>query len=144
MLKMGKMMSNLLLIDTSERGKTVLALGDSCGIVARRVFRSRFHETGSLLKRIDALLKSKGVSRKRIGGIIVVLGPGPFSSLRGAVTIANSLAFALNIPVVGLRKDEFANLEELLAKGRACKPRASGLLLPHYGASPTIGPQARS
>lgn len=132
------MNSSFLLLDTSTKGKTLLALGKGQRIVAKRVFRSRFHLTDTLLQRIDAFLKAQGVPQRELGGIIVVVGPGPFSALRGAVTIANSLAFALRIPAAGLQQDEFEDCEDLLLKGIARLAQAPRVLLPHYGQNPRI------
>ena len=70
-----------------------------------------------LLRTIDEVLhkcpcgkkaeKSKtDTSKHCITGIIVVRGPkGRFSAIRAGVVCANSLAFAWNIPVVGIETD---------------------------------------
>lgn len=134
----------ILLVDTSEAGKTVLALGDRQRVIARRVYRSRFHASDTLLAKVDTLLKKQKTPLQHLAGVVVVLGPGPFSALRGAATIVNSLAFALHIPVAGLKKSAFTNYEDLLKRGRARLTRASRPLLPYYGIPPTIGDESDS
>ncbi len=67
----------------------------------------------------------KGKQRfARITGITVVPGPGPFSRVRAGVTVANTIAFALGIPLFQYRDGKLR---------RATKP-----IVPHYGGEPNI------
>ena len=58
-----------------------------------------------LLVCLDQWLQSVGQSVKDVAGIGVVVGVGKFTSTRLAVTLANTLAFSLHIPVVTLEKE---------------------------------------
>jgi tRNA A37 threonylcarbamoyladenosine modification protein TsaB len=51
---------------------------------------------------IQKFLKKSKVSLGYMTKIAVFVGPGPFSRIRTAVVAANALAFALNIPVIGV------------------------------------------
>jgi len=41
-----------------------------------------------------------------IKGVIVVKGPGSFTSLRIGVSVANALGYALGVPVAGVEKPD--------------------------------------
>ncbi len=52
------------------------------------------------LPRIEEMLKVKGISIDEIGRIIVVNGPGSFTGIRIGLTIAKTLAWSKNIPII--------------------------------------------
>ncbi len=56
----------------------------------------------NLLNLIGKLLKKNKIKFEQLKGIITVTGPGPFTSLRIAVAVANTLAYSLKIPVVAI------------------------------------------
>ena len=64
-------------------------------------------QSEKLLSAIDDFMKLNKVKIKQLKGIGVVTGPGGFTSVRIGVVCANTLAYALNIPVFGLRADKF-------------------------------------
>lgn len=55
----------------------------------------------ALLPLIDKLLKSQTLKFSDLKGIEVETGPGSFTGLKVGVSVANSLGFALGIPVNG-------------------------------------------
>ncbi len=56
-------------------------------------------ESEKLLPAISDLLKKSRRRFNEIEGVAVVCGPGPFSAVRIGVTVANTLAKILNVPV---------------------------------------------
>lgn len=78
---------------------------------------------------------------QKIKGIIVVLGPGPFSALRVSIVTANILAWCLNIPVTGISANKLPLttrkikkiLTNLKKKNHFTRP-----LSPSYGREPNI------
>ena len=52
------------------------------------------------LPRIEEMLNVKGIKPDEINKIIVVNGPGSFTGIRIGLTIAKTLAWAKNIPIV--------------------------------------------
>jgi tRNA threonylcarbamoyl adenosine modification protein YeaZ len=64
----------------------------------------------SLMPELDAVLKEAGWELKDITQIACVAGPGGFTSLRMAVTLANVVADQLDIPLAGI------HLSDLYAK----------------------------
>ena len=60
-----------------------------------------------ILQQINKFLHEKKINLKQIKAIIVYRGPGSFTSVRVGICIANSLGFSLNIPVFGVKGNEF-------------------------------------
>ena len=56
-------------------------------------------QSENMIPEIDALLKKHNISRKDLDGIIVSVGPGSYTGVRIALTIAKVAALALDIPV---------------------------------------------
>lgn len=85
-----------LLIDTSDREKIIIGLND-------KIFTSKAKEGSSqeLLPFIDEIFKKNKIYFKDLKEIEVATGPGSFTGLRIGVAVANTLGFALNIPVNG-------------------------------------------
>ena len=79
--------------------------------------------------KIDQLLKSNSKKLDQIQGIIVFQGPGSFTGLRIGLSVANALAYSLNVPITAEQKEDWIKLgiKHLLA-GRSDK-----IALPEYG-----------
>lgn len=56
----------------------------------------------TLLSKIDELLSSNAVQKNDLTGIIAYQGPGSFTGLRIGLSVANTLAYSLNIAVVAV------------------------------------------
>lgn len=89
-------------------GINTSTLTSSVALVARgRVFhetswRTNRNETSKLMPAIAAALKKSKRKFTDIGRIVAVSGPGPFSSIRIGVTVANTLALCLQKKVYSL------------------------------------------
>ena len=88
----------ILCIDTKDRKVITVALKDKKKVVKSL---SEENEYGSqvLLSLIEELLKNQKIEFKDLKGIEVEIGPGSFTGIRVGVSVANALAFSLNIPV---------------------------------------------
>lgn len=90
-----------LYIDTSDREKIVV------GIDEKRVeVNSKKGSSQMLLTSIDKLLSQNKKNINDISEIIVATGPGSFTGLRVGVAVANTLGFALHIPVNGKKIED--------------------------------------
>jgi len=90
----------LLGIDTSTR-KGILCLGGGRKIIATQVLSDRLFSE-QIFPALDALIKKSKLKAQDIQAIVVSLGPGSFTGLRIGVSLAKSLAYALEIPLVGV------------------------------------------
>ncbi|OVE79290.1 tRNA (adenosine(37)-N6)-threonylcarbamoyltransferase complex dimerization subunit type 1 TsaB [bacterium G20] len=73
--------------------------------------------SNTIHKQINKLLMLQGLSLQQIEGIVCFKGPGSFTGLRIGLTVANALAYAQNIPIVGRRGENWleAGIKDLLA-----------------------------
>jgi tRNA threonylcarbamoyladenosine biosynthesis protein TsaB len=74
---------------------------------------ARQEKAQKLLPFISEILKKEGKKIKEIKEIEVNTGPGSFTGLRVGVSVANTLGWALDIPVNGkdLRKGEIIEIK---------------------------------
>lgn len=59
-----------------------------------------------LMPAVEGLLERTDVSKDRLSAVFVCIGPGGYASLRVGVSTAKGLAFALDIPLVGVGRLE--------------------------------------
>jgi len=57
--------------------------------------------------KIQGILRQANISLEDIEGIVCFKGPGSFTGLRIGLTVANTLAYTQNVPIVALRGDEW-------------------------------------
>lgn len=97
--------------------------------------------TEYLLKSIELILKNNKVKISELSGIVAVTGPGAFTSLRITVAVANTLAYSLHIPAVGIiNKQQLTDNDKLVKLGLA-KLKTAKLgkyLSPFYDRGPNI------
>lgn len=66
---------------------------------AHRKLAETIHQT------IDEVLAEAGKKAEDLQGIVVYEGPGSFTGLRIGLTVANTLAYSLQIPIVASKED---------------------------------------
>ena len=94
-------MSNLLAIESSSSLCSVaLAVGDN--VVDVKVEDGKRTHTQFMLPFVDELLQSNNVTVSDLSAIAFSAGPGSFTGIRLATSVAKSLAYAANIPVVSV------------------------------------------
>lgn len=128
----------ILLLQTSTPAIRI-GIADGDTIVARDEYPGDRQLAATLADRIRALLQTTSTQRQVLEKIVVHAGPGGFTSLRVGVTTANTLAYALAIPVIGVTGD-VRDLETLLEKSKTVEPAKSGIAVPVYSKPPDIGP----
>ena len=113
----------ILGIKTSHRAGVELFVARD-GKVDHHVFPET--ESDALLTAVDSLVRPEELS-----GIIVLEGPGSFTAVRSAAVVANAIAFARGIPVVGAQSMEDGM--QKLGVGANAFP-----LAPYYDREPNI------
>lgn len=89
-----------LYMDTTNWNTAVVGLRDDSGLVVDKLqFDAGKSLSEKLLAQVDALLEKNSVEKGELTGISVVPGPGSFTGTRIGVAVANSIGFALGIPV---------------------------------------------
>lgn len=93
-------MATLLAIDTSSEGCSV-ALSHDGSDSARYLDAPRQH-TQSLLPMIDELLTANNLNLSDLDAIAYGRGPGSFTGLRICLSVAQGLAYASGLPLIGV------------------------------------------
>jgi tRNA threonylcarbamoyladenosine biosynthesis protein TsaB len=96
----------LLVVDTATT-TALIALGSPSGsLIAERSWEAGYRHGEELLTRIEQLLRDEDVEAAALGGLVVGTGPGAFTGLRVGLATVKGLAYALNLPVVGVPTGE--------------------------------------
>ena len=96
----------VLFINTAAAEESI-ALFEGDKLVAQKKWIGHFDESEKVLRHVLALMKKRKVTWDDLKAVRVNKGPGHFSSVRIGVTIANTLGFALKIPVYGVSGEKF-------------------------------------
>lgn len=91
-------------------GLETVALIHNGKILARKSWHANYDESEIVLPILTVLLNKTKKSFHDLTDIVVTRGPGSFSSTRIGVTIANTLGFALGIPVHGISHVDFSKI----------------------------------
>ncbi len=91
----------LLSLDTATRHSGI-ALYDGQQIVAELNWRSVDAQTTELLPRLEQVMAWSGVRPADLAAIAVSLGPGSFTGLRVALSLAKGMALAHGLPLIGV------------------------------------------
>jgi len=93
-----------------------------------------WHADRELARDMLAHIEKLVIDWKSLTGIVAFEGPGSFTGLRIGLTVANTLADSLRIPIVGTRGDTWRDNGIIaLQHGRDDK-----IVMPHYGSDPRI------
>lgn len=84
--------------------------------------------------KIKELLESQGRSLDDLAGVAVFKGPGSFTGLRIGLSVANTLADSLKLPIVSENGENWLKT----ACGRLEREEDEHIALPEYGAEPNI------
>jgi len=126
-----------LFINTSKEKELDVFLLNNNKITNKLSIKGDFKVSENLLKLINKLLKKSNLLPDQLKGIIAVSGPGPFTSLRIAAAVANTLAFALKIPVAGIPNKDNLSDQQLLKKGLK-EMKIGNYIQPFYNQEPNI------
>lgn len=107
---------NILALDHATESASA-ALWCNGEVTGREASAARDHGT-TLLKMVDALLAEAGVTLRALDAIALGRGPGAFTGLRLAASVAQGLAFAAGLPVIPV-SDLRALAQQLMATAAA-------------------------
>ncbi|MER8184004.1 tRNA (adenosine(37)-N6)-threonylcarbamoyltransferase complex dimerization subunit type 1 TsaB [Kitasatospora sp. NPDC094015] len=91
----------LLAFDTATPAVTA-AVHDGTTVLAESYQVDARRHGELLLPTIDEVLRTAGVDKRRLTGIAVGVGPGPYTGLRVGLVTAAALGHALDLPVHGV------------------------------------------
>jgi len=108
-----------LVIDTSTNILGVAILNDT-ELIGQKVTKVNQDHSSRLMPAIVELMKDINIKPENLEKIIVGEGPGSYTGIRIGVTVAKSLAWALDIPVVGVSSLESLAYQAKLRDGLVC------------------------
>ncbi len=124
----------LLGLKTDNPEAELYLYGPTGAVVAEEKWQADRELAHTLLGKIETFLRSHDSSLQGLKGIFVFEGPGSFTGLRIGITVANTLAYALEVPLVGTRGEAW--------RGEAVEKLVSGVnervVMPFYGAEARI------
>ena len=121
----------IIAIKTDRSPTEIYALNSDGEILNQKIWNAERQLARDLLSEIEKLINQ---NFKELSGIIVFRGPGSFTGLRIGITIANTIAYSEQIPIVG------AGGENWITDGIAQLSFGENekTVLPEYGASANI------
>lgn len=130
----------ILIINTTPADHLEIILANKKDDFKIKKIPGRFNQAEKLLPAISKILEAGKIKPEKLRALGVVIGPGGFTSVRIGVAVANGLSYGLNLPIVGIKKDEFADNAELAAKifERAKGAKPAKLVMPFYDREPNI------
>lgn len=96
-----KQSKKVLAIDTSTASLAV-AIQDEAGQIFQSNTQAERNHSIHMMKGIEDTLNEAGLTIQDLELITVGIGPGSYTGIRIAVTTAKTLAWSLNIPIVGV------------------------------------------
>lgn len=124
----------MILCLRTDSPQAEIYLYDTATEVASDIWLAERTLARDLLKHIDILLRQHNLSWNDLRGIVVFQGPGSFTGLRIGLTVANTLAYAQQIPIIGATGTEWipTGIHQL----KSTYDRST--VLPVYDAAPRI------
>jgi tRNA threonylcarbamoyladenosine biosynthesis protein TsaB len=122
----------LLLTIRTDKPEAEVGLFDDAGKLAYSVWPAHRQLAETIHLKIKELLESQGRELKDIQAIAAYKGPGSFTGLRIGLSVANTLADSLNVPITGSTGGKW--IEETRAALK--KGEDEKIVLPEYGAEP--------
>ncbi len=101
-----------LAIDTSTHVMGV-AIANEEAVIAEWMTNEKKNHSIRLMPAIERVMKEVGITPKQLERVIVAQGPGSYTGVRIGVSVAKTLAWSLDIPLVGI-----SSLELLALNGR--------------------------
>lgn len=129
----------LILTFRTDKPEAEIGLYDGEKQLAYETWQAHRELSMTIHKKIDEILTSHNIKLSDLRGIVCFKGPGSFTGLRIGLTVANTLAYSLDIPIIGSSSENWQTdgIKEVSA-GKNAK-----VIIPEYGADPHITVQKK-
>ncbi len=118
----------------TDKPEAELALYEGAKRIGRIKWRAGRELSLTILARITELLREHNLDFHSLDGVIVYNGPGSFTGLRIGVSVANTLAYGLRIPIAASGAHGWPRV----ALSKLVQGENQRVVLPEYGAKPNI------
>lgn len=109
----------ILAVDTSNQVLSVALLNDK-QIIGEITTNIAKNHSVRLMPAVEKLMKDVNVNPSELDRIIVAKGPGSYTGVRIGLATAKTMAWALNIPVIGVSSLEVLAYQGILFDGIIC------------------------
>lgn len=124
----------MILALRTDKPEAEIYIYDNDNLLAKETWEAHRELADTLLKNIREILESNNLKNEDITGFIIHTGEGSFTGLRIGNTVANAMAYSLNIPIVSSEgEDWISNGIESLKSAKVGE-----LVVPKYNAEPNI------
>jgi tRNA threonylcarbamoyladenosine biosynthesis protein TsaB len=129
----------LILTIRTDKPEAEIGLFDGNAKLDYEIWHAHRELSVTIHQKIAALLQKNNKTLEDLAGIVAFSGPGSFTGLRIGLTVADTMAYGLQIPIVGAKGEDWTST--------GCKRLLSGenvsVALPEYGALPNITQQKK-
>lgn len=129
----------IILTIRTDKPESELGLYDDNRQLGYEVWQAHRELGMTIHTKIEELLQQAGKSLHDIQGIVAFQGPGSFTGLRIGLTVVNTLAYALHVPIVARQDPQW--LESGIAA--ILDGKNDKVALPEYGSEAHITPQKK-
>ena len=129
----------LILVVRTDKPEAEIGLYDGFERITYESWQAHRELAETLHTKVQSLLAGVGKDWHDIQAIVGYKGPGSFTGLRIGLTVVNTLAGALNVPIVGSTgKNWIVDGTKRLAEGEN-----DTAIMPEYGSEPHITAQKK-
>jgi tRNA threonylcarbamoyladenosine biosynthesis protein TsaB len=129
----------IILSIRTDKPEAEIGLYDGEKQLAYEIWEAHRRLSETIHRKIEDLLKSKGMSWHDIEGIVCFQGPGSFTGLRIGLTVGNALAYGFGLPIVATQDPEWLDT----GISRLLKGGTDERAIPFYGADAHITAQKK-
>jgi tRNA threonylcarbamoyladenosine biosynthesis protein TsaB len=124
----------MILALRTDKPEAELYLYDNSKQIDSLLWHAHRELSDTLLIKVDELLERNQSSKQDLRGIVVYQGPGSFTGLRIGISVANTLAYILGIPIAAATNSTW--LSDGLKKLHTS--HHSHVIVPEYGSEAHI------
>lgn len=124
----------ILAVNTAGETTELILLSTEGKRLAEKRWQAERQLSAQLLDAMKGLLAPLGADWSDLTGIVVMRGPGSFTGLRIGATVANAIAYARRIPIVGTLGGQWITT----GLQRLQDGHNDTQVVPEYGAPPRI------
>ena len=129
----------LILTIRTDNPQAEIGVFDNATKLAYRTWEAHKKLAETIHQTIDEVLAEAGKKSEDLQGIIAYEGPGSFTGLRIGLTVANTLAYSVHIPIVASKEENWIET----GTNRLHAGEQDEVALPFYGRDAHITTQRR-